>query len=223
MNIKCYKCFRPVKSCYCKYIVPLSTKSKIVFLMHPKEAYKQKTGTGRLAHLSLPNSEIIIGIDFTENKRLNSLLTDTQYFPILLYPGEDALTAKSEILKTVTIEKKLLVIVVDATWLIARKMMKLSKNLQTLQKISFLPSAGYHSQFSFKRQPAADYLSTIESCYYLLNEFKQNNIEDNKTSFEPLMDIFKQMVNFQLESHQKRETQGLPCRYQNINKENIEK
>lgn len=218
MNIKCYKCFRPVKSCYCKYLVPLSTKSKIVFLMHPKEAYKQKTGTGRLAHLSLPNSEIIIGIDFTENKRLNSLLTDSQYFPILLYPGEDALTAKSEILKTITTEKKLLVIVVDATWLIAKKMMKLSKNLQTLQKISFLPSAGYHSQFSFKRQPAADYLSTIESCYYLLNEFKQNDIEDNKTSFEPLMDIFKQMVNFQLESHQKREIQGLPCRYQNIEK-----
>ena len=186
--------------------------------MHPKEAYKQKTGTGRLAHLSLPNSEIIIGIDFTENKRLNSLLTDSQYFPILLYPGEDALTAKSEILKTITTEKKLLVIVVDATWLIAKKMMKLSKNLQTLQKISFLPSAGYHSQFSFKRQPAADYLSTIESCYYLLNEFKQNDIEDNKTSFEPLMDIFKQMVNFQLESHQKREIQGLPCRYQNIEK-----
>lgn len=217
MCAKCYKCFRPIKSCYCKYITPIATKSKIVFLMHPKEAYKQKTGTGRLASLSLIDSEIIIDVDFTNNKRLNALLADSQYFPIILYPGNDSITAKSEILKTATIDKKLLVIVVDATWLIAKKMMKLSKNLHSLQKISFLPDAGYHSQFSFKRQPAADYLSTIESCYYLLNEFKQVGIEDNAVSFEPLMDIFHKMVNFQIESHKEREKQGIPSRYQNIN------
>lgn len=216
MNTKCYKCFRPLKSCYCKYIIPISVNSKFIFLMHPKEAYKQKTGTGRLASLSLSDSQIIIGIDFTDNKQLNDLLTDPQYFPILLYPGKDALTAKSDVLKNEAAHKKLLVIVIDATWLIAKKMMKLSKNLQVLQKISFLPSSGYHSQFLFKRQPAADYLSTIESCYYLLNEFKQNSLENTSTSFEPLMDIFHKMVNFQLESHKEREKQGLPSRYQNL-------
>lgn len=215
MCAKCYKCFRPLKSCYCKYITPILAKSKFIFLMHPKEAYKQKTGTGRLASLSLKDSEIIIGIDFTDNKRLNNLLADSQYFPILLYPGNDALTAESEVLKNAAEHKKLLVIVVDATWLIAKKMMKLSKNLQKLQKISFLTSTGYHSQFRFKRQPAADYLSTIESCYYLLNEFKQNGLEDNSASFEPLMDIFHKMVDFQLESHKEREKQGIPSRYQN--------
>lgn len=216
MNTRCYNCFRPIKSCYCKYIVPISTKSKLLFLMHPKEAYKQKTGTGRLASLSLPNSEIIIGIDFTDNKRLNTLLTDSQFFPILLYPDKNALTAESEILKTEAKHKKLLVIVVDATWLIAKKMMKLSKNLQMLPKISFLPSSGYHSKFYFKRQPAADYLSTIESCYYLLTEFKQNGLEDDSVSFEPLMNIFHRMVDFQLKSHKEREEQGIPSRYRNV-------
>lgn len=215
MDTKCYKCFRPLKSCYCKYITPLSVQSKFIFLMHPKEAYKQKTGTGRLASLSLTDSQIIIGIDFTENKQLNALLSDPHYFPILLYPGEDALTAESDVLKNEVADKKLLVIVIDATWLIAKKMMKLSKNLQVLPKISFLPSAGYHSQFVFKRQPSADYLSTIESCYYLLNEFKQNGLENSSLSFEPLMDIFHKMVDFQLESHKERERQGLPSRYQN--------
>lgn len=215
MSTKCYKCFRPLKSCYCKYITSIPTKSRFIFLMHPKEAYKQKTGTGRLASLSLPNSEIIIGIDFTNNKRLAALLTDSQYFPILLYPDKNALTAKSEVLKNETKCKKLLIIVIDATWLIAKKMMKLSKNLQALPKISFLLSSGYHSQFYFKRQPAADYLSTIESCYYLLTEFKQNGLENNSVSFEPLMDIFHKMVDFQLKSHEEREKQGLPSRYQN--------
>ena len=48
--------------------------------MHPKEAYKQKTGTGRLAHLTLEDSEIIVGVDFTDNPRLNTLITDEKYF-----------------------------------------------------------------------------------------------------------------------------------------------
>ncbi|MBR2317097.1 MAG: hypothetical protein IKA37_03910, partial [Spirochaetales bacterium] len=42
-------------------------------------------------------------------------------------------------------------------------------------------------------------------------------IEDNAVSFEPLMDIFHKMVNFQIESHKEREKQGIPSRYQNIN------
>ena len=42
---KCYRCFRPEKSCYCKYINPFDCGIKFVILMHPKEAFKQKTGT----------------------------------------------------------------------------------------------------------------------------------------------------------------------------------
>ena len=90
MAEKCYKCFRPMETCYCKHIVPIETGVKFVFLIHPKEAYKQKTGTGRLAHLSLPDSELIIGIDFTHNKRLNELINNPEYFPVVMYPGKDA-------------------------------------------------------------------------------------------------------------------------------------
>ena len=55
----------------CDMIIPADTGIKFVFLMHPKEAYHQKTGTGRLTNISLCDSEIIIGIDFSENARLN--------------------------------------------------------------------------------------------------------------------------------------------------------
>ena len=109
---KCYRCFRPEKSCYCKYINPFDCGIKFVILMHPKEAFKQKTGTGRLTHIALIDSEIIIGIDFTENKRLLELLSDEQYYPVLLYPDEKAWTASNPALKTQLGEnKKLLVIV----------------------------------------------------------------------------------------------------------------
>ena len=64
--------------------------------MHPKEAKKQKTGTGRLAHLCLPESEIFVGIDFTNNKQLNDLLQNPKYYPVLMYPSDNAVNASSE-------------------------------------------------------------------------------------------------------------------------------
>ena len=42
----CWKCHRPVASCYCKYTAPVESGIKFVFLMHPKEARKQKTHAG---------------------------------------------------------------------------------------------------------------------------------------------------------------------------------
>ncbi|MBO4439373.1 MAG: DTW domain-containing protein [Spirochaetaceae bacterium] len=211
---RCMKCFRSAKTCYCKYIEPFDSGVKFVFLMHPKEAFKQRTGTGRLAHLTLENSEILIGVDFTENKRLNALLNDKSYVPLLLYPGEDAWSAQTEsegqALKEMLGDKTLLVIVVDATWFFAKKILRLSKNIQHLQKISF--RAGYKSQFQFKTQPEEECLSTIESCYYLINELKGAGICKD-VSAEPLMNIFKRMVAFQLESQKERERSGEPDRY----------
>ncbi|OJF77300.1 MAG: hypothetical protein BKP49_02195 [Treponema sp. CETP13] len=210
MAEKCYKCFRPKKSCYCKYIVPVTTSVKFVFLMHPKEAFKQKTGTGRLASLTLPGSEIIIGVDFTQNKRVNEILTDSQYFPVLMYPDENAWTADRPGLKNAIGNKTLLVFLVDATWFFAKKMLRLSTNLFTIPKLSF--AKGYISQYKFKTQPAKECLSTIETCYYLLNELQENEII-LPTNTESLMDIFHRLVNYQLESEKLRQESGQPSRY----------
>jgi len=42
--------------------------------MHPKEYKKEKKGTGYMTNLQLENSEIIVGVDFTNNERINKLL-----------------------------------------------------------------------------------------------------------------------------------------------------
>ncbi|MBO4705679.1 MAG: DTW domain-containing protein [Spirochaetaceae bacterium] len=221
MADKCYKCFRPMETCYCKYIKQIETGIKFVFLIHPKEAYKQKTGTGRLAQLSLPDSELIIGVDFTQNKRIRELLSDERYFPVVMYPGEDAWTAGGvrktapHTLKEAMGGKQLLVFLVDATWACAKKMLRLSPNITSLQKISF--TAGYRSEYTFKKEPAEDYLSTIETCYYLIKELQSAGIcpsEKPENSAEPLMDVFRRMVKFQIESQKEREAAGLPDRYQ---------
>ena len=215
MSEKCWSCFRPLSSCYCKYIEKITTDVHFVFLMHPKEAYHQKTGTGRLAHLTLTNSEIIIGIDFTSNARIKELLSSPEYFPLLLYPDKNAWTANSTNKETLTLKqkigkRKLLVFVVDSTWFFARKILRLSRNIYNLPKISF--EGSYISQFEFKTQPAPECVSTIESCYYLLNELAAANVIETVNT-APLMNIFKRMVTFQIESQKQREMNGEPDRY----------
>lgn len=225
MAEKCLKCFRPLSTCYCPYITQVDAGVKFVFLMHPKEAYHQHTGTGRLASLSLLNSEIIVGVDFTHNRRLNTLLKDAAYFPLVLYPAEDAFTANSPKLRqalkpvpfgesTLPLEivtKKLLIIVVDATWFFAKKMLRLSDNVRNLQKLSFQHQ--YNSEFTFKKQPAAGYVSTIESCYYLIGELQDAGLVSSQIDPLPLMTVFRRMVDFQLEAEQNRIASGIPGRH----------
>lgn len=214
---RCYRCFRPKATCYCRYIKEIDVPVKFVFLMHPKEAYKQRTGTGRLSALSIKNSEILVGIYFENNARLLELINSGEYFPMLLYPGRDAFSASGCKLKSLANGRIPLVIVIDSTWFFARKILRLTPVLQTLPKLSF--SGNYRSKFQFKKQPAPECLSTIESCYYLINEFLDSGIipsenpQGEKISPEPLMEIFLRMVHTQLEKEEERERAGIPNRY----------
>lgn len=176
--------------------------------MHPKEAKRQRTGTGRLASLCLPESEIIVGIDFSNNARLNELLNDSSYFPMLMYPGDDAWNSRKEGFVQAVSGKKLLVILIDSTWFCSKKMIRTSKNLHNLPKISFHGS--YKSIFTFKREPAEYCVSTIESVYYLLEELKETGLCPKEADTSPLMTVFKQMILFQIEKENERIRSGLP-------------
>ena len=176
--------------------------------MHPKEANRQKTGTGHLAALRLPESEILVGVDFTNHRRLNELLEDPQYYPVLLYPAEDAWTAGKEGFKETVGEKKLLVIIVDSTWFCSKKILKQSQNLHSLPKFSF--SGNYRSIFTFKKEPAEYCVSTIESCYYLIKELQESEIVDKSVNPECLMNAFKELIKFQLQKENDRIDGKLP-------------
>ena len=204
----CTKCLRPIQNCFCKYLTPFDCGVKFVFLMHPKEAKRQRTGTGRIAHAGLIDSEIIVGIDFTQNERLCALLSDEQYFPMLLYPGEDAWTAKKEGFAETVVGKKLLVIVIDSTWFCSKKMIQYSTNVMALPKLSF--SGEYRSIFTFKREPKPEYISTIESCYYLIKELQAAEVVQNQCDPECLMTAFKEMIKFQLQKENDRIAGLLP-------------
>jgi DTW domain-containing protein YfiP len=202
MGQRCFKCFKPESNCLCKYTEELETGVKFVFLMHPKEAKRQRTGTGYLSHISLKNSEVIIGLDFENNVRLNQLLNDEKYFPVLMYPGEDAWTASKDGFTQAVGNKTLLVLILDATWFCSKKMIEHNPFLLELPRLSF--SGDYRSIFTFKHEPKPEYISTIECCYYLIKELQAVNFVDAELNPEPLMNVFKQMIKFQLQAENER-------------------
>lgn len=202
MSERCYKCFKPASVCLCKYTEELDTGIKFVFLMHPKEAKRQRTGTGNLSHISLKDSEIIVGLDFAENKRLQELLKDPQYFPVMMYPGEEAWNAKKEGFAEVLNGRKLLVLILDATWFCSKKMIDHNPFLLEMPRLSFYGE--YRSIFTFKHEPKPECVSTIESCYYLIKELQSVNLVSENINPEPLMNVFKEMIKLQLTAENER-------------------
>lgn len=209
---RCYSCFRPKQHCLCPEVTVIDPGVSFLFLMHPKEAYQQKTGTGRLCALSLVESEILVGIDFTTNVRLLELTSGregstpygdgTKYYPVVLFPSQQAFTAADPRLRNASVGKKLLIIVIDATWFFAKKMWKLSRSLHDLPCLSF--ENDYRSRFIFKKQPAPEYLSTMESVGYLIRELKAAGLAEPGADESALFRLFDTMVRFQLSCEQTR-------------------
>lgn len=196
---KCMGCSRPSTLCVCHHLRPFTLNTKFVILIHPMEAKKEKLGTGRMTHKVLENSELIMGIDFTEDKRVNALLEDDDYYPMVLYPGEDALNISSPTEDDIKLlsKKKPLIFVIDGTWPCAKKMMKLSKNINTLPRISF--SSDKESAFLIKHQPHKQALSTVESVHVLIEELGKFGVEELDGSQDSMITAFKAMVQKQID------------------------
>jgi DTW domain-containing protein YfiP len=205
----CVQCLRPQTVCFCEDVKRFDPGVKFLILIHPKEARKQKTGTGRLTHLSLINSELIIGSEFTDNERVNCLINNPAYFPVMLYPGSDVYYTGESRFQTKIDGKKLLFVLFDATWSMAGKMMRRSANLNDLPRLSFKNE--YVSRFAIKTQPKPYCLSTIETAYHLITELKETDLIDRTIDQQGLMDVFIKMVDYQIYRHEKRTKKTISC------------
>lgn len=193
---KCYKCNRPLSSCMCQYINAIDTKTQFIILMHPKEHQKTKNGTGYFTQLSLNNSQLFIGVDFSNHTPINDIINNKNNQCYILYPGQDSINLSHQ--KISKESKNLVVFIIDSTWACSRKMLRLSKNLQKIQKISF--DSKKLSEFKIKAQPKEYCLSTIESTLTLLELLnKQNKEIITPYELERFLQPFQKMVEFQLE------------------------
>jgi DTW domain-containing protein YfiP len=197
----CFKCFRLQTNCLCHMIKAFETRTRFVLLMHPMEAKKEKMGTGRISIACLKNSEMITGIDFSEDEIVNSMINDPKNYCMVLYPGDHSLNISrddvSPLLEVTEKEgKQLIVFLIDGTWPCAKKMMKLSTNIHTLPRVSF--TANHESIFAIKEQPAEFCLSTLESIHFFLSESERRGLECLKGVQDNMIDVFKEMIDFQM-------------------------
>ena len=193
---QCYACRRAKVNCLCGSIKPFATRMRVVILMHYEEARAQKTGTARLARLCLTNAELLVGTDFTRDERVNALLQDPAYVPIVLYPGAEAVNFKTLGREFLPEGKTLLVFVIDGTWRSARQLLKCSRNIRALPRLSF--AGEYVSRFAIKKQPMPHCVSTIEAVYYLCKEAEEAGYEKLNGQTEVLMGLLKKLVDTQL-------------------------
>lgn len=181
--------------CLCSTVNPLSTNTKFVILMHPKEFKKTKNGTGRLTHLSLPNSELYIDVDFTDHKAINALIDDPHNCCYVLYPGQESIHLNTQ--KIELGNRQLVIFIIDSTWPCSVKILRLSQNLQRLPKLSFTHTKT--SQFQFKEQPKEFCLSTMESTLTILELLNAHDMEDlTEQSLSSFLNPFLLMVEYQI-------------------------
>lgn len=197
---QCAGCRQPEFSCYCCHIQKFDPKIKFVILIHPIE-FKRRIATGRMTHQCLVNSELIVGQNYSADAKVNHLLNDPRYQPMVLYPGAKSLnlTHASPEKKTQFFdsEKIPLVFVIDGTWATARRMMRQSLNINGLPRFAFTPPGP--SQFKVRKQPKADCYSTIEAVHQCI-ELMGARVAFDFTArpHDNLLTVFGKMVERQL-------------------------
>jgi DTW domain-containing protein YfiP len=200
----CARCFRPLTACFCAHVQVLPTRTRVLLLQHPRER-RMAIGTARMAHLSLPNSVLRVGTDFSADPAVAEALAQPQ-LPWLLFPGPTALDVTA-----LPSDRAQTLIVVDGTWWQARKLIKLNPALAALPRVSFTPRQP--SRYLIRRQPAEFCVSTIEALAQVLEA-----LEPGQRSFEGILAPFHAMVARQrwfmttVGSHRHRHAEARPRR-----------
>jgi len=187
----CYVCKRAKVACLCGRIKPQANQLKVIVLQHPDEARHAK-GSAIIAELGLQQYQCWVGEDFTQHAQLNALIENQADKIRVLYPAEQAV----EWLPRNQSGNKLSVaylIVIDATWRKARRIWESNGQLHALSCVKLSPKKA--SNYRIRKVPQVGYLSTVESIVEGLRQ-----IEGQAQAYQPLLDLFDEMVDFQIES-----------------------
>jgi DTW domain-containing protein YfiP len=184
-RIECPRCQRPQVVCYCAHLSRIETRTRVLVLQHPRE-HGKAVGTARMAALCLPNAHVAVGVDFARDKHVQAELSAATRPPILLYPGPEARELEHE----APTDARTLV-VIDGTWHHARAILRKNPWLSQLPHYAFRPEKP--SEYRIRREPARDYVSTIEALTYALAL-----LEGEPERFAALLTPFRAMVEMQL-------------------------
>ena len=183
MRPTCTRCRRPKVVCWCAALTPAESQTRVVFVQHPLES-KVAVSTCRMAHLSLPNSELHVALGAEGNPRLEALCQEPDTW--VLFPSPQATPLES------LPRRPRNLVVVDGTWDNARKVVNNSPLLAALPRIGFLPERP--GNYRIRKEPKAHCLSTIEAVAHVLGR-----LEGDRPRFAAMLSAFDAMVDRQLD------------------------
>jgi DTW domain-containing protein YfiP len=156
-----------------------------------------KAGTGRLTRLCLKNSEIHMGVRFDDHCVVQERINDPGYSPMLLYPGPGAVSLSDKgFSDAVSAGRRLLIILLDATWHNAKKMFQGSPSLQRLPRLRIDPEE--KSRYLIKKQPDDFCLSTIEAAHELMKALERSGLDTYERPGQ-MIDLFTRMQQYQID------------------------
>lgn len=185
----CESCHYLEQQCVCELIPLLAQPLKIVVFQHPKETRHAKN-TIKLVQLVWPDVNVIIlPEDDVENRDYFEGINNNWR---LLYPGESSL-----VLETLSVPAKKEIeglVLIDATWRKAYKLLNLYPRLQTLPRVCFgeIPQ----SLYNIRKAPSLEALSSLEALAYASHLISSQGTK-------PLLDF---MVQAQAKLWQQRPT-----------------
>jgi DTW domain-containing protein YfiP len=179
----CLRCRRPKRVCWCDAVTKVPSRTRVVFIQHPRE-FKVPVSTCRMAHLSLPNSELHVAVTAEGTPALEEICRRPG--TALLFPLGDAIDADTLETPPETL------VVVDGTWSNARKLVVNSPLLSKLPRLAFRPDAP--SRYRIRAEPDDDFVSTIEATAIVLEK-----LERAPGRFRPILTAFDAMVERQLD------------------------
>ena len=159
----CLRCRRPRSVCWCGAITQVPSQTRVVFIQHPREA-KVPISTCRMAHLSLPNSELHVGLSAVGNPSLEALCARPGV--AVLFPSESATDVDA-----LTVAPQTLV-VVDGTWSNAKKVVEKCPLLSKLPRLKFFPDQP--GNYRIRKEPEAHCLATIEATAFVLGRLEKS-------------------------------------------------
>ncbi len=186
----CARCERPQRVCFCSHIPRIETETPVLVLQHPRERHVA-IGTARMASLCLPRSTLVVGTHVEDDPDVVRALQDPARPPILLWPGPGARDLAKE-----PPDHPVTLVVVDGTWSLAKKLVRLNPKIAALPRYALAPEAP--SEYRIRREPAEGCVSTIEAMAQALGI-----LEKSAGRFSEMMVPFRAMVDTQIE-HQTR-------------------
>ncbi|MHB2016821.1 MAG: tRNA-uridine aminocarboxypropyltransferase [Candidatus Xenobia bacterium] len=153
ITARCVRCRMHLEKCLCAEVPRLELQTRVVLLMHVREAFKI-TNTARLLTLALPNSEI--------RKRGQELCPESPLVvdhPLVLFPSEEAAVLTPAMVAAMPRPVRL--IVPDGTWRQARKIGRREPELKGLPRYRL--ALERPSRYVKRREHALDFLCTFEA------------------------------------------------------------